>query len=110
MNAVMAFAMVLRSVLRHGRIDFARPCIDAAVQVVYVLITLVHEEISDLETTVSVMANDDDFILWWQVVKLCRYLTHGDVSGAGQSANVNFPGLAYIQDDRGSCPPLLPLF
>ena len=93
----------LRSITRDGGIDFDRPRIDATREIGHVCETIAKKEFSGTRGTSSVMALDEQrFVGIDELFRgQRRPLRKREQLGAGNARNLEFVGLAHIDEARG---------
>jgi hypothetical protein len=89
----------LGSVFGHGRIDFIRPCEDAALEIENFAEPGFAQEINGFRGALSAAAMRDDFPRRVQFVNAARQFTERD-QVALQIANLKFVRLAHVQDEQ----------
>jgi hypothetical protein len=88
------------SVAGNVGIDGAGPAFDATGERLDVLKPLVSKPHGDREGTGAVMTEDDDRLVWIELLMRARgYFTHGHEQRVGEGGGVEFPRLTDVQEE-----------
>ncbi len=82
------------------RIDLASPGRDASIEVDGIVYALMRQKVYHLHTANAVMADYHGRIVMAKLIQPIRYLAHGNELAAGDMANLEFPGLAHVNQMR----------
>jgi len=90
-----------RSVAGDGGVDDTGPKVDAALDGLGLFEALLSEPVGDGQGAGSVMAHDDDGLLFVELVEGARGdLVHGDERAAGDVRGLVLPRLADVEEKR----------
>src|SRR5688572_22325855 len=89
---------------RHARVDGSRPGINAPHQVVHILVSVLLEKEAHLHAARAMVADRHDRRLRIELAGARGHLAHRHVHRVRDRADLHFPGLAHVEQDRALAP------